>query len=137
MKQKELHLELEILANDFRENPNDETGDKMLRALARIIEDNDTILIDGIPSPINPTVTVPSGYYAKDGRFYFHIFSSRQSFEASSAGNAMHARMEGLMKLMEDNPQVGGFSLNQRAGEGTILLTREDIMDTLRKGNEG
>lgn len=133
MKQGELHLQLEILAQDFRDNPCDESGDKLLRALAYIIKNNEMILIDGIPSPVNPTVTVPSGYYAKDGRFYFHIFSSRQSFEESSASNPMLTHMEGLMKLLEDNRQAGGFSLNQKQGKGTILLTREDISDTLEK----
>ena len=123
MRQGELHLQLEILAKEFRENPSDETGDRILAAMAKII--------DGIPSPVNPTIIVPSGYYAKDGKFYFHIFSSRQSFDASSASNPMLTHMEGLMKLMEDNPQVGGFSLNQKAGSGTILLTREDIMEAL------
>ena len=131
MRQGELHLQLEILAKEFRENPSAETGDRILAAMAKIIRDNEKILIDGIPSPVNPTITVPSGYYAKDGKFYFHIFSSRQSFDASSASNPMLTHMEGLMKLMEDNPQVGGFSLNQKAGSGTILLTREDIMEAL------
>ena len=75
MRQGELHLQLEILAKEFRENPSDETGDRILAAMAKIIRDNEKILIDGIPSPVNPTITVPSGYYAKDGKFYFHIFS--------------------------------------------------------------
>ena len=44
----------------------------------------------------------------------------------------MLTHMEGLMKLMEDNPQVGGFSLNQQAGSGTIVLRREDIEEVLR-----
>lgn len=133
MKQGELHLQLEILAHDFRENPNDETGDRLLQSLAHIIENNEMILIDGIPSPVNPTITVPSGYYAKDGRFYFHIFSSKKSFEESSAQNPMLTHMEGLMKLLEDNEQTGGFSLNQKQGEGTILLTREDIAEAMEK----
>lgn len=133
MKQGELHLQLEILANDFRQNMDEKTGEKILSAFVQIIRNNESILIDGIPSPINPDIIVPSGYYAKDGRFYFHIFSSRQSLEASSASNGILTHMDGLMKLMEDNPQVGGFSLNQRANEGTILLTREDIDEQLRK----
>ena len=129
----ELHLQLEILANDFRQEPDDATGNKMLQSLAHIIQSDETILIDGIPSPVNPSVTGPSGYYAKDGRFYFHIFSSRQSFEESSAEHPMLTHMSGLMKLIEDNPQVGGFSLNQKKGYGTILLTREDIEEVLQK----
>lgn len=133
MKQGELHLQMEILAQDFRDNPCDEIGDKLLESLAHIIENNEMVLIDGIPSPVNPTVTVPSGYYAKDGRFYFHIFSSKKSFDESSAANPMLTHMEGLMKLLEDNRQVGGFSLNQKLGEGTILLTREDIADIMEK----
>lgn len=135
MKQGELHLQLEILAQDFRENPSDETGDKLLLSLVHIIENNEMVLIDGIPSPVNPTITVPSGYYAKDGRFYFHIFSSKKSFEESSAKTPMLTHMEGLMKLMDDNPQVGGFSLNQKKGFGTILLTREDIQEMMEKKN--
>lgn len=133
MKQGELHLELEIHAQDFRENPNDETGDKLLQSMVHIIKNNEMVLIDGIPSPVNPTITVPSGYYAKDGRFYFHIFSSKKSFDESSAHNPMLTHMEGLMKLIKDNSQVGGFSLNQKQGEGTILLTREDLMALMEK----
>lgn len=133
MRQGELHLQLELLAKQFRENPSDEIGDRILEAMAKIIRNNEKILIDGIPSPVNPTIIVPSGYYGKDGRFYFHIFSSRQSFDASSASNPMLTHMEGLMKLMEDNPQVGGFSLNQQVGSGTIVLSREDIEEVLSR----
>ena len=45
MRQGELHLQLEILAKEFRENPSDETGDRILAAMAKIIRDNEKILI--------------------------------------------------------------------------------------------
>ena len=78
----DLHLELEIKAKDFGENPTDENGDKIIAEIVHLIENNASILVDGIPSDVNPNVIVPSGYYANDGRFYIHIFSSKVSFDA-------------------------------------------------------
>ena len=70
----DLHLELEIKAQKFREDPTDENGDKIIAEIVHLIENNASILVDGIPSDVNPNVIVPSGYYANDGRFYIHIF---------------------------------------------------------------
>ena len=46
MRQGELHLQLELLAKQFRENPSDETGDRILEAMAKIIRNNEKILIE-------------------------------------------------------------------------------------------
>ena len=54
----DLHLELEIKAKDFRENPTDENGDKIIAEIVHLIENNASILVDGIPSDVNPNVMV-------------------------------------------------------------------------------
>lgn len=128
----DLHLELEIKAQKFREDPTDENGDKIIAEIVHLIENNASILVDGIPSDVNPNVIVPSGYYANDGRFYIHIFSSKVAFDASNATNPLLTHMHGLMEFMLENKQIGGFSLNHTKKDGSILITREDI-DTFTK----
>ena len=54
----DLHLELEIKAQKFREDPTDENGDKIIAEIVHLIENNASILVDGIPSDVNPSVTV-------------------------------------------------------------------------------
>lgn len=128
----DLHLELEIKAQKFREDPTDENGDKIIEEIVHLIENNASVLVDGIPSDVNPNVIVPSGYYANDGRFYIHIFSSKVAFDASTATNPLLTHMHGLMEFMLENKQIGGFSLNHTKKDGSILITREDI-DTFAK----
>ena len=83
----DLHLELEIKAKDFRENPTEANGNKIIEEIVRLIKMNASVLIDGVQSDVNKDVTVPSGYYAKDYRFYIHIFSSKLAFDASTTPN--------------------------------------------------
>lgn len=128
----DLHLELEIKAQKFREDPTDENGDKIIEEIVHLIENNASVLVDGIPSDVNPNVIVPSGYYANDGRFYIHIFSSKVAFDASTATSPLLTHMHGLMEFMLENKQIGGFSLNHTKKDGSILITREDI-DTFTK----
>ncbi len=136
-KFSDIHLQLEKLAEEFREDPSDEKGNQIIAEICRLIQEDASILIDGIPSPVNPNVMVPSGYYAPDGRFYFHLFSSRVSFDRSVAEHPFLTHMSGLMEFLAKNPQVGGCSLNPLKEKGTILITREDIEKYQKEnGNE-
>lgn len=122
-----LHLALEVKAKEFLEHPTDENGDKIIVELLRLNDENAMILIDGVPSDVNPTVTVPSGYYGKDGKFYVHIFSSNVAFDASTATNPHTVHMQDLMDFVCDHAQIGGFSLNHTKQTGAILITKQDI----------
>lgn len=129
----DIHLELEIKAKDFREHPTDENGDLIIQELVKLIKEDASMMIDGIPSDVNPNITVPSGYYAPDGRFYIHIFSSKVSFDISTAEHPMMSHMKALYGFMEENSQIGGFSLNHTKDTGAILITREDLEPYLKK----
>lgn len=129
----DIHLELEIKAKDFREKPTEENGNLIIQEIVKLINEDASIMIDGIPSDVNPTITVPSGYYAPDGRFYIHIFSSKVSFEVSTAEHPMMSHMKALYGFMEENSQIGGFSLNHTKDTGAILITREDLEPYLKK----
>ncbi len=130
-KFEDLHLELELKANAFRNEPTDENGNKIIEEIVKMIKENSSILVDGVPSDVNPTVIIPSGYYSNDDRFYVHIFSSKVSFEASTATNPLITHMNGLWEFVLANDQIGGFSLNHTKETGSILITREDIIPYL------
>ena len=129
----DLHLELEIKAKDFRENPTEANGNKIIEEIVRLIKMNASILIDGVQSDVNKDITVPSGYYAKDSRFYIHIFSSKVAFDASTASNPFMMHMQDLIRYMDESEQIGGFSLNHTRETGAILITREDIASYMNK----
>lgn len=126
-KFENLHLALEVKAKAFLENPTEENGNKIIVELLKLEKENAMICIDGVASDVNPTVTVPSGYYAKDGKFYVHIFSSNIAFDASTATNPHTVHMQDLMHFVYDNEQIGGFSLNHTKDSGAILITKQDI----------
>lgn len=132
-KFEDIHLELELKANTFRENPTEENGDLIIQEIVKLINEDSNIMIDGVPADNNPTITVPSGYYAPDGRFYIHIFSSKVSFETSTAEHPMMTHMKPLYGFMEENEQIGGFSLNHTKETGAILITREDLEPYFKK----
>lgn len=126
-KFEDLHLQLQILTEEFRKNPTDENGNEIIAEINKLIQENASILVDGIPSEVNPNVIVPSGYYAPDGRFYIHIFSSKLSFDASTATNPLFTHFQGLVAFIKENKQIGGFSLNHTKQTGAVLITREDL----------
>ena len=49
----DLHLELEIKAKDFRENPTEANGNRIIEEIVRLIKMNASILIDGVQSDVN------------------------------------------------------------------------------------
>ena len=126
-KFEDLHLELQILTEEFRKDPCDENGDKIIAEIKKLIKNDASILVDGVASDVNPNVIVPSGYYANDGRFYIHIFSSKVAFDASTAKNPFFTHMHGLVTFIQENKQIGGFSLNHTQETGAVLITREDL----------
>lgn len=131
-KFEDLHLELELKAKAFRNDPTEENGNLIIEEIVHMIQEDSSILVDGVPSDVNPTVIIPSGYYANDNRFYVHIFSSKLSFEESKATNPLFTHMKGLWNFILENEQIGGFSLNHTKESGAILITREDIIPNLK-----
>ncbi len=131
-KFEDLHLELELKSKTFRSEPTEENGNAIIDEIVHMIQEDASILADGVPSYVNPAVIIPSGYYANDNRFYVHIFSSKLSFEASTATNPLFTHMKGLWNFILENEQIGGFSLNHTKDTGAILITREDVIPNLK-----
>jgi hypothetical protein len=119
--------DLEILTNAFLNDASEEKGNEMISALADLIAQNTEILCDGIPSPVNPNVTVPSGYYGPDKRFYVHVFTSKKKFDESTASHPMWTHLKPLYEMLAKEKQYGGFSLNHRKNAGTVLITMDDL----------
>ena len=124
-KFSDLHLQLEMAAETFHKEETEENGNCVVRELKKLIEEDKELLFEGVKGPNGMT---PGGFYSSDGRFYFHIFSSRMHLQNLS-GEAMVAGAGQLWKLVEQNDIVGGFSLNHKYEEGAILITREEITD--------
>ncbi len=131
-KYSELHLKLEKLADQFLRDQSDANSNLLIAEFTRLILSDADVLIDGSEDPDHPGKYDPSGYEGPDHRFYFHIFTSKLRFDDSEAKNPMVTRLQGLLSPIFDNEYLGGVSLNYKAGAGTILISKEDIMKGLQ-----
>jgi hypothetical protein len=129
----ELHLRLEELSQKFLKDQSEENSALLIAEFTRLILNDADVLIDGSQAAgaVKGQV-IPSGYTGPDGRFYIHIFTSKIRFDDSDAKHPNLTKLKGLCQSVFDNEKLGGFSLNYKPGEGTILLSKEDIMDGLQ-----
>ncbi len=111
MEQYTFNLALDILSDQFLQEPTDENGDKLIKEICRLIQGHKQITIDLIEQNQQ---TQPSGYMAEDGKFYVHIFSSEAKFLHSTAAHPGVVDMAQLYQSMCANPIIGGFSLNHQ-----------------------
>jgi hypothetical protein len=131
-KYSELHLQLEQKAKSFLLDQSDENSSLLIAEFTKLILEDADVLIDGIPDDDDPGKFDPSGFEGPDQRFYFHIFTSKLRFDESDAKNPMVTKLKAILDQIFVNQQLGGFSINYKNGEGTVLITKEDIYDGLR-----
>lgn len=130
-KYSEIHIQLEQRAKDFLQDQSDENSSLLIAEFTKLILEDADILIDGIPDEDEPGKYDPSGFEGPDQRFYFHLFTSKLRFDESDAQNPMVTKLKAVLDQIFANPQLGGFSINYRNGQGTVLITKEDIYDGL------
>ena len=135
-KYSELHLQLEQKANAFLCDQSDTTSSQLIAEFTKLILEDADVLIDGIPDDDEPGKFDPSGFEGPDQRFYFHIFTSKLRFDESDATRPMVTKLKAVLDQVFANESLGGFSLNFKKGEGTVLITKEDIYDGLRAAIE-
>lgn len=131
-KYSEIHFKLEQYANAFLQQQTEENSGLLISEFVRLILNDADVLFDGIEDKEHPGMFEPSGYEGPDGRFYFHLFTSKLRFDDSDAKNPMVAKLKGILDQVFANEQVGGISLNYKAGSGTILISKEDIFEGLQ-----
>lgn len=126
-KYSELHLQLEQKANAFLKDQSDENSRLLIAEFTKLILEDADILIDGMEDDEEPGKYDPSGFEGPDQRFYFHMFTSKIRFDESNAAHPMVTKLKAVLDQVFANDQLGGFSLNFKNGEGTVLITKEDI----------
>lgn len=131
-KYSELHLPLEQKVNMFLADQSDTNSSLLIAEFTKLILEDADILIDGIPDDEEPGKFDPSGFEGPDQRFYFHIFTSKLQFDQSEATRPMVTKLKAVTDQVFANENVGGFSLNYKNNQGTVLITKEDIYDGLR-----
>lgn len=119
----DLHLQLEMAAEAFHKAPTEENGNRVVKEMKKLIENDSELLFEGVDGGNGMT---PGGFYGADGKFYFHVFSSRMHLE-NIAGKAMVAPAGQLFSIVKQNSIVGGFSLNHMDDTGAILITQEEL----------
>jgi hypothetical protein len=131
-KYSELHLQLEQQVNAFLADQSEQNSGMLVAEFTKLILEDADILIDGIPDEEEPGKYDPSGFEGPDHRFYFHLFTSKLRFDESYAKNPMVTKLKAVLDQVFVNEQLGGFSLNYKKGQGTVLITKEDIYEGLR-----
>lgn len=135
-KYSELHLQLEQQVNVFLANQSKNNSAMLVAEFTKLVLEDADILIDGIPDEEEPGKYDPSGFEGPDHRFYFHLFTSKLRFDESDAKKPMVTKLKTVLDQILVNEQLGGFSLNYQKGQGTVLITKEDIYEGLRAAIE-
>ncbi len=120
------HTRLDQLYERFAADQSDENSSQLIAEIVRLCAGEAEIIGAGITKD---GMTQPEGYYASDGRFYFHIFSGPERFEQSSADHPVQVRISDLYETARKYTQTGGFSLNYKRTGGTLLISKEDIAE--------
>ena len=118
------HSRLEKLNDLFRKEPTPENSELLIAGIVQLISSDAEIIAAGKETQGR---TMPEGYYAPDGKFYFHIFTGKDRLAEGPAENSAVVRIRDLYRISEGSPSVGGFSLNPSSVAGTTLITKEDI----------
>jgi hypothetical protein len=135
-KYSELHIQLEQKVDTFLKDQSEENSSLLIAEFTKLILEDADILIDGIPDDEEPGKYDPSGFEGPDHRFYFHMFTSKLRFDDSDAKNPMVTKLKAVLDQVFVNEQLGGFSVNYKNGEGTVLITKEDIYHGLQAAIE-
>jgi len=130
-KYSEIHIKLEELVNNFLECQSDENSSLIISEIVNLIVKDADVLIDGNESKTYPGQYEPSGYEGNDGRFYFHVFTSKLRFDESDAKKPMVCKLNSILNSVFNNEYLGGISLNYQKGKGTVLVSKEDIKEGL------
>ena len=128
----ELHLQLEQKVQDFLKDQTEENSSRLVMEVIRLLGMDAEVVIAGEPVADHPELTDPAGYYGPDGRFYFHVFTSRLRFNESGAQHPCMTKLKFLLDQVFTNEKIGGLSLNYKKGEGTVVIAKEDIMNALQ-----
>lgn len=129
----ELHLQLEMKVQKFLEEESDENSSLIIAEIIRLLAMDAEVVIAGNPVEGKVGLTDPAGYYGPDGRFYFHVFTSRLRFNESGAEHPYMTKLKFLLEQAFTNDTIGGLSLNYKKGKGTVVITKEDIMEALKQ----
>ena len=92
----ELHLQLEMKVQKFLEDESDENSSLIIAEIIRLLAMDAEVVIAGNPVEGKEGLTDPAGYYGPDGRFYFHIFTSRLRFNESGAEHPYMTKLKFL-----------------------------------------
>lgn len=128
----ELHWQLEQRVQEFLADQTEENSSRLIMEVIRLLAMDAEVVIAGSPVPDHPEMTDPAGYYGPDGRFYFHVFTSRLRFNESGAEHPCMTKLKFLLDQVFSNNTIGGLSLNYKKGEGTVVITKEDLMMALQ-----
>lgn len=129
----ELHLQLEQKVQNFLQDESEENSSLLIAEIIRLLAMDAEVVIAGNPVEGQPGMTDPAGYYGPDGRFYFHVFTSRLRFNESGAEHPCMTKLKYLLDQAFSNETIGGLSLNYQKGKGTVVISKEDIMGALQK----
>lgn len=128
----ELHWQLEQRVQEFLADQTEENSSRLIMEVIRLLAMDAEVVIAGSPVPDHSEMTDPAGYYGPDGRFYFHVFTSRLRFNESGAEHPCMTKLKFLLDQVFSNDTIGGLSLNYKKGEGTVVITKEDLMMALQ-----
>lgn len=128
---QEIRLErLEALCKALIEDEKEETAQQITDEIADLVIDGSDILIDG--TQMEDGSVDPSHLFVDmDGRYYFNVFTSMESFRFC---NGAHPFVLPLVRLLEPiyaEQSFGGLAINHKKGDPMVLISKEQIYDVL------
>lgn len=127
-----LNLKLEYLTDRFLKDASASNSRELLDEVVHVILEEGQVLIDGekmADGQIDPAhIEVEI-----DHRFYFHVYTSKIAFDKCHGRNAYVISLRKLLEPIFQNDTFGGITLNYTKGEKTVLISKEEIYDSLQK----
>ena len=123
------HTRLKALAERFREDPSDANSDRLIAEFVLLYETGKPVIAAGIRN--SGGELDPAGNYARDGRYYYYVFSDADAFRASGIKEGASVVFRNLADMILQTEKAGGIVLDV-SSEGAPRIPKEDIAEGIR-----
>lgn len=126
-----INLKLEYLTDRFLKDPGEASSNELMDEITHIIIEDGEVLIDG--EKMSDGQVDPAHIEVEtDHRFYFHVYTSKIAFDRCRGKNAYVIHLKNLLDPIFQNDTFGGITLNYTKGKETVLISKEEIYDSLQ-----
>ncbi len=118
-------MKLEFYADQYLKDSNENNEKKLMEEIVKVILSDENIIIDGKKNE-DGSVDPSCIQVDTDQRFYFHVYTSKNRFDACNGKQAYVLTLKALFEPIFNDDSFGGITLNYKKGQEVVLISKEN-----------